>query len=197
MDFGKMMQVWQNALTKPNETFAAEAKNDKVGLMDGVIGYGIAAAIMSVVNSVIQMAISLITYGFSITTIIGGIFAIPISFVVSIIGLLIGAGIMHIIASILGGKGTYGKLVYLYSLFAAPLMIVGIASIVPCLGSIIMLAVGLYSLYLLTLAIKANYALDTMKAVIVWLIPLIVLTIIMVVAIALFAGAAVLGGLLG
>jgi hypothetical protein len=101
---------------------------------------------------------------------------------------LIGTFILHLIATMLGGQGEYSTLAYLFSIFQAPLTIVGsILAIIPFLGGCVSFLIFIYSYVEGYFAVKANYGLSSGRALAVILIPLALL-IILGICLAIVAG---------
>lgn len=191
MDFGSMIGTWQKALTEPEKTFAAESKKDKVTWMAGLTNFGIAYAVTALATGAYTMvstpkALGMVA-GVSLAT-------IPITFVIGLIVSVAMAFLFNIMAGLLGGKGKPEKTYYVWSLFGAPLGILGLVSLIPCVGWLVGLLLAIYQLYLLTLCMKALYGFDTLKAVATWIVPYGVLVVIVFVAAALFA-ASVMGAM--
>ncbi len=187
-----MMTQWQKALTAPEPTFAAEAKKDKASWNDGLMNFGIAFAISAVVGGVYGMIAA--PKGMALLAGGASLFMIPVSFVISMVLSVVVVFIYHFLAGALGGKGKVEKTYYMLSMFGAPIAILSLVAYIPCLGSIAALALMIYNAYLLTLCLKAAYGLDTMKAVITWLVPFIAFVIV-IVAIGVLFAASVLGAL--
>ena len=185
MDFGRIPSLWINALIKPKETFKNEKKNAK--LVDGIIHILLAGFIIGLIISILSILFAfLLPFGgfpfsgfegyYVGSVIVSLLFYLIFYPIVVVIGTLILAGIFFIIARIQGGEGSFDTQYYLGAIFYAPIMIISsIISLIPCIGAIISLAIFIYALYLLTLSIKEAHGLDTLKAVITWLVPGIVI----------------------
>jgi hypothetical protein len=100
--------------------------------------------------------------GFGLTTLIC---CAPVVVVLSVLGLMISAGITQLIASALGGTGTYSKLVYAIAAYIAPLTIVstvlGSIPLINCLDYLI----GIYGIVLNVIAVKAVHQFGWGKAI--------------------------------
>ena len=173
----EMIEKWKAALMKPKETFASEKKNANLGASTKnlAIGYLVAGV--------------LFTIGTFITNPVAGVIALiisPITFLIfGLVVAFISIGVLHVIAKLLGGNGQYTQLFYLYSLYSVPIIIL---SGIPFIGIILAIVLGVYGVYLETLAIKEVYGLSTSKAILVWALPgIILLIIIALVAAALIA----------
>jgi len=157
--------LWIPAVIAPEKTLAKASKG-KASLVDAAI----VMALVGLVGGVIG-GLSLGFIGFIAGAIGGAIGAL--------IGSFVWNGAVWIMAKVLGGKGEFPQQYYLYSLFGAP---IGLASavigLVPLVGGIVSGLLSLYMLWPLTVSIKQVHRLDTVKAVLAWLIPGIVLAII-------------------
>jgi len=157
--------LWIPVITKPEKTLAKASKG-KASLVDAAIVMALAGLVSGAIGGLFFGIIGLIAGAVS-----GAIGAL--------IGSFIWNGAVWIMAKALGGKGEFPKQYYLYSLFGAP---IGIASavigIIPMIGGIISGLLSLYMLWPLTLSIKQVHKLDTVKAVLAWLVPGIILAII-------------------
>lgn len=91
----------------------------------------------------------------------------PVSF-------LIGEGIYFIIARALGGTGKYKDQAHLSSFVQAALLSAVVLQFVPCVGALILLAASLYSIYLKYRIIKGIHGLDTVKSIMVIVLPIII-----------------------
>lgn len=183
MDFN----FWIEVFTKPKETFERENKNSNFG--KGVNNYAIALAFSGFIGALaILLFPSVFTqetsklYGFDYGALNLVVFPI-ISVIAGLIYSGIGNGILHIIALLLGGKGTFKQFYYLFSLYMTPIVVIEsvfsvIGRLVPALGAVlffVILIMAVYSLYLLTLSLKEVHGFSTLRAVLVWLIPVILL----------------------
>ena len=194
-----MINTWVNTITKPKETFAAEKGNASMG--KAAVNYIIAGVISGVI-AFLATLIGLSQTGSATTTAIGaglGALGIIVSPIVTLIGAFIGVGIIWIFAKILGGKGTYTQLFFLVSLFAIPMAVIGLVIVIPAVGSILGLLVGLYTLYLWVMAVQSSQELSTGRAVAAVLIPIILIGIIIAIlaVIGLMALGTAMGGLPG
>ena len=108
--------------------------------------------------------------------------------IIAIIGSFIGVGILHILAKLFGGKGTFTEL---YKVMGLAYLIQWI-SVIPLIGPILSGILGLWVIVVNVVALKTVYKLSTGKAIVVILIPLIIIVII-----ALVVGAEVIAALVG
>ncbi len=159
---GRFM-LWLEAVRAPKETFSKESR--KADFKEGSINILLGGLIAGLIGGIYTGSI--------ITGAIGGAIG-------GFIGWIIAGGIYYIFAKLLGGKGDFITQLYLISLYT-PLLVI-IASVftpVPFIG----LLVGIYGLYLLTLALKETHSYNTIKAVLSWLIPVLIIIVILIVLI--------------
>jgi hypothetical protein len=125
--------------------------------------------------------------GLSVVLIVGILILIPVMMVV---GSLITTGLGYILCRILGGTGTYANQFYHFAVVGGGLAVVNsIVGLVPCIGSLITLALSLYYIYPTFLIYRSVHKLSNTRAGFVALFPLILAIILLVVAVVLFASA--------
>ncbi len=192
-DINAAVNKWMAILTKPSEA-AFEAEKPNVNLTNMIIWLAIAGAISGFFGGLW----GLIFRSGSVAGLITGLIA---GAIVAVIGFFIGQAILFLVARVLGGTGDFNTQAYLQSIYFVPIYIVDGVLSIPFLGSLVALVLGLYSLYLTTLALKVTHRYDTTKAVLTWLIPAIVVGVILACIAVFFAslfaalmGGAILGG---
>ncbi|MFH1199451.1 MAG: Yip1 family protein, partial [Candidatus Micrarchaeota archaeon] len=182
-------EKWVAVLTKPKETFAAEKANAslKEGAIHLAIGYGIYGLITGILMA---FAPSLFPGIPGMAAGVTAIITTPISYTLfGVAATAILTVFMMAIAKLLSGPGGFAQMYYLGALYIAPMAILQVLTFVPTVGSLVMLLIGIYMLYLKTLMIKEVHGFSTGKAVAVWLIPSAIL-LIAVLAIILLRSAA-------
>jgi len=217
---GGWFQTWLNVLTRPGEpVFEAERQRPEATLSTALIWMAIAAVVSgiaalvsgfmfrnsiraaggwqgilgqiglpdeimsqidtSVTNAVVQTQ----STGAIIT---GAFWAI----LWTLGGFLIGVGILHLIARVLGGTGVYGRYAYLIAAYGAPLSIVStIIGFLPAVGTCISLLLSIYGIILTYFATKVEHGLTQGKAIVAVLIPLAVIILLVLCVTIVFAGA--------
>jgi len=159
--------LWVPALMKPKETFSKANKGKAVSLGDAAIVVGAAGLISGLIGALTNSKVGLVE------GVIGGAIG-------GIIGSMVFAGLVWGMAKVLGGKGEYGRQYYLYSLFGAPVTVINsVLGLVPFIGGLLSGLLSLYMLYPLTVSIKEVHKLDTVKAVLAWLVPVIIIAVIL------------------
>ena len=188
----KYFEIWKAALLTPAKTFKAQSR--KADLTEGAKHVGLAGLIAGIIaglgvlllGTAIDAAAGL---GASVG-VAGFITSVIVTPIMMIISWLIGSGIYYIFAMILGGRGNFTTQSYLIALYTAPIAIItAVLGLIPLVG-ILNLLVFIYSLYLLTLALKETHRFTTIKAALTWIIPLVLIIIAV-----FLLGAAFLAGL--
>ena len=96
---------------------------------------------------------------------------------------LIGVGIYHLIAKLLGGQGEFGRYAYLNAAYAAPLGIVAsLLSLVP-FASCLTIFISIYQIVLAYFATKVEHRLTSGRALLTVLLPVIVVVGLMACAV--------------
>ena len=193
MDLQSILQTWINVLTKPGEeVFAAEREKSSATLSTALL-WIIAASVITALLGALQATIySSPMGGFGqIVDLLpaelqnelgtaeeaGASGGAAFNFALIIFGpifFLIGVGVYHLIATVLGGRGQYGRYAYLSATYSAPLMIVGsVLGFIPVLGGCLSLILGIYQFVLTYYAVKVEYRLSQGRAIVVVVIPVL------------------------
>ncbi len=159
--------VWLKAVTKPNEQTFIEITNSPdatvktaftwmalTGLIYGLI-VGIVSGASTVMEGVFSSDVMVFTLGFICLVSIAGAFIVPL-------WLAIAAGLSQWVAKLLGGTGTFEKLIYGYSAAMVPLLLVslviGLFSLIPFVGLCISSlghVIVFYGIFLRAVVVKA------------------------------------------
>jgi hypothetical protein len=75
-------------------------------------------------------------------------------------------------------------------------MVTAVLNIIPFLGPLFGFVIGIYELYLLTLALTVTHQYSTTKAVVTWLIPALV-AFVLALCVGLIVGAAMFNAIMG
>ena len=193
MDIQSIFQTWINVLTKPGEAvFAAEREKTSATLSTALL-WIIAASVITALLGALQSSIYSSTMGgfgqivdmlpselqneFGTVAEAGASGGAAFNFAFIILGpifFLFGVVIYHLIATVLGGRGQYGRYAYLTATYSAPLMIVGsVLGFIPVLGGCLSLILGIYQFVLTYYAVKVEYGLSQGRAIVVVVIPLL------------------------
>ncbi len=109
---------------------------------------------------------------------VGILMEVLMSIVWAIVGFIVGYSIYHFLAKIFGGKASGGQFFAVMANFMVVYWAVTILGIIPYLGALISVLVGLWSLVVLVFVLMNVHQLETWKAVVVMLIPIVVLVLI-------------------
>ena len=211
MDFKGIFQIWLKVLTSPGEeVFVAERESASATLRTALV-WMVLASIVAALLGLLQtlMFASAVSGLGQVTSVLpaelqetfgamaeagesGGPFA-SLAYIIAVpIGFLIWVGVYHLIATILGGRGQYGRYAYLLASFGAPLTIVNsLLALVPLLGSCLGVILVVYQFVLAYHATKVEYGLSQGKAIVAVLLPVIALALLFLCVIAV-AGAALM-----
>ncbi len=193
MDLQSILQTWINVLTKPGEeVFAAEREKSSATLSTALL-WIIAASVITALLGALQATIYSSPMGgfgqimdllpadlqneLGTAEEAGASGGAAFNFALIIFGpifFLIGVGVYHLIATVLGGRGQYGRYAYLSATYSAPLMIVGsVLGFIPVLGGCLSLILGIYQFVLTYYAVKVEYGLSQGRAIVVVVIPVV------------------------
>jgi hypothetical protein len=106
--------------------------------------------------------------------------------VAALVGLFIGVGVMHLLATLFGGQGDFMGLFKICGFGR----IIGWAGVVPVLGGL----VQLWMLPIVFIGLQEHYKLDSTKAIVVMVIPLILFGILGAILGGALIGALIMGG---
>ncbi len=190
-------ETWLRLTTQPSlATFEQEKVRTSIerGIISMVIAgliAGVAAAIQGIVlYSIFRSIYAQGPFGGMVSGGVGSLANIITQPISAVIGLFIGSGILWLIAYVLQARGDYMTQTYLIAMYESPLYAASaVVGIIPCIGTLISFVIGLYSLYPLTLALRATHNIPTGKAVLIWAIPLAIV-VVFGLCIAIVAGAA-------
>jgi len=195
------LPVWSKVFTKPGEkTFLEIIEHPEAKAKAAYIWVFIAGTLSGLINSATQFVVALAglqqtmpefrelpgsTGLLGATGLVGAICGAPIAGLFSVIGFVIGVGIVHATARFFGGQGSFDKLAYAFGTITAPLSLIS-ALMVP-LNAIpfvafctlpVLLGLGLYGLFLQVTAIKAVHRCGWGEAAAALLLPGILLALL-------------------
>lgn len=117
-----------------------------------------------------------------IAGVLSGLAAFPVGIIlVPVVTLVFAAvivGIVHLIAKLLGGQGGFGPLFQVYGHGNGLLGWTGVLGIIPFLGQLIALAVLIWGIVVMIVAVREVHRTTTGKAVAAVLIPIVVLIVV-------------------
>lgn len=201
-------QVWTKVFTKPNEQTFIEITNSPdatsktayiwVFIAGTILGIfqTIAGAIYAAMGVPQQIPIPGFEQytpqsapagdvGSVLGSLVGGICASPIAGILSILFFAIGVAIVHWIAKLFGGVGSYEKLAYAFGAISLPLTLVtsvlSLLGAIPFVGictSVVFIGLSVFAIYLQMAAVKAVNRFGWGQAIGSMLIPLFVILFI-------------------
>lgn len=203
MNIGAIIQTWISVLTQPGEEIFEQQRSDpQANVTTAVIwifAAGVIGAVLSFLGTLLSFQstadLSDLIYSLDLppevagqmeTLLQRGVFtglaggAGLLGIVLTPVFFLIGVGILHLIATMLGGQGQFGTYAYLTATFRAPLTIAqSLLGFVPVLGACLAGILSVYALVLAYFATKVNYSLSGGRALVVVLVPVILLFLLM------------------
>lgn len=184
-------QKWINVTTKPGvASFAQELPTANWSdIWISLIGLGILSAITGAIASLYTVQNITIPQGNGTTTTVHipgrvswfTIIWVPLAF-------FIGVAILFLVAKIFGGTGTFLQQSYAMALFYVPIQAVtALLGLLPVLGGIASIALGIYEIVLAVFAIAASQRLTVGKSVAVVLLPAAIVLFFTCAALVVFA----------
>lgn len=209
MNFGSMFQTWMKVLTSPGaDVFLAEREKPAATLTTGLV-WIILAALVTALLGLLQTQLNASSLG-GLAEMVGlmppdlrGYMEMIVnndslisnaslfSIIITPLFFIIGVGFLHLVASVLGGRGQFGRYAYLNATYAAPLaMISALLGFVPVVGGCLGGILTIYGWVLTYFATKVEYGLSDGRAIVVVLAPILAVFVLVlcvaVLAIALF-----------
>lgn len=209
MNFGSMFQTWMKVLTSPGaDVFLAEREKPSATLTTGLV-WIILAALVTALLGLLQTQLNASSLD-GLAEMVGlmppelrGYMEMILnndslisnaslsSIIITPLFFIIGVGFLHLVASVLGGRGQFGRYAYLNATYAAPLaMISALLGFVPVVGGCLGGILTIYGWVLTYFATKVEYGLSDGRAIVVVLAPILAVFVLVlcvaVLAIALF-----------
>ncbi|MCX6774154.1 MAG: Yip1 family protein [Candidatus Micrarchaeota archaeon] len=180
--------IYAKIITEPSKTIASEAKKTGfgIGLKDILVGITpiLALSLAMLVFAFVAIAVVLtwigkreilVAYAVPALGIVVACFIAYILFI--IISWIINTLIIHIMAKLLGGKGSFGKMLGILGtlggangLFMIPIFFI---SLIPIIGQVAMIA-SIYAIYLQYKAIRAVHGISRNRAIAAVMVPIII-----------------------
>jgi hypothetical protein len=183
----------RSIIESPSEFYEGEDRRDG-------FGYPIKFAAFSFLVSGVFSALRIAVYGPSTTSSLSMPVAAGVTLVSSIvgglIGLAIGAGLIHILVALLGGENGYSETLASLA-YASALSAVGsVLSLIPVIGSLAGVLLGLYGIYVQAKGLEIFQELSFGRSLVAILLPGVILLIIVIGLMATaFASMAALSGM--
>jgi hypothetical protein len=170
------LNVMVNVITKPKPTLKKELPKAAFKKAFGLLGI-----YMAIIGFFLGLIVSVFSFAFAaaVPDIVpflpilsfAWVWAPIFMVVIGWLGAIINNAIFYLFASLLGGKGTYEQQFYLMVIYSVPL---GILSLLLAWVPFANLIIGIYAMYLITQVMKTAHKLTTGRAILVWLLPVLV-----------------------
>lgn len=156
-------EAWTRAISDPSDRTYEAIITDPQATAGRAFGWVAAAAAVAAVINAFGLTLFSSNAGGSIVTAL--LCAVPVSAVAAVIGLAIGGVIVNIIAKAMDGRGTFDELINGFAAVQSPMAIIGAAiNLIPALGWILSIPLGLYSIYLILKVTTVVHEIGWMKA---------------------------------
>lgn len=184
---------WLGVFTNPHETMKKEMKGS---LGDGVKDLLVSSIPYAILSGIVTLVNELIFGGNILSGILSFIMSVVLLPIVVLVAMLLGTGVVWVIAKVLGGKGTYTSQFYLSALVASGGLVIStvlvIPTAIPLIGlifAIVSFVIGLYQIYLYMKLVRMTHSVSRVVAAISVLLPLAVVAIILFVLFAAMVAA--------
>lgn len=186
-------QAWKKALTKPSlATFEELIRDPHASAKRAYCWMFFSSLILGGITSLITLGLYFLSFpeSIKISQLIDDFISNGLIFAgISVLYLIVNAGVLHFIAHALRGTGSFSKLVYALAVYRSPFyLIVGMGKLLfglnPCLVNLIVQPSAIYCIILDILATRVVYQFDLGKAVLTNAIiyfPLVISIIILVI----------------
>ncbi len=178
---GNIWQKWVNVTTKPGvASFAKELPTANwADIWISLIGLGILSAITGAIAALYTTQTFTVPQANGTTTVHVPASAGVFSIIGVPLGFFIGVAILFVVAKIFGGTGTFLQQSYAQMLYYVPIQgVVAILGLVPFLGGLAAIVLGIYEIVLSVFAIAASQRLTIGKSVAVVIIPALVVLLL-------------------
>ncbi|MDH5507648.1 MAG: YIP1 family protein [Anaerolineae bacterium] len=191
-DFSGWPKIWLKAITSPSEATFEEIAESPSATMGNAFVWVVLTAIIATVFSVMSSLLNEYVYGVTQGGGMGIGLVACITPIASIIGILVFTGLSNGVAKMMGGTGTFDKLLFTTAAYSLPIaLLTGAASLIPVVDIIGACLLGIYSLVLMVIAVKAVHQFEWGQAVAAGIAPTILL--ICIAAICVMGSVALLG----
>lgn len=175
----EFFKKWIDVLASPKKILKKESKSKK--LNEALIHLIVAGLIAGAISGLLPVTETEALRG----ALGGGMFFVTMLIITPLFFILfwaVSSAVLYVFARALAGKGMLVPQSHLIALINAPFGVLNaLVDVVPTLGGVLSLLVSLWSLWVLTLGLKEVHKYSTSRAVLTWLIPLVLLVLIIVV----------------
>ncbi len=173
-----ILKKWIDVLATPKAALKKEGKSKK--LNEALLHIAVAGVIVGIISGLFPNAdLMEAKTAFGETMFLVWMIVITPIFFILFWG--VSAVVLYVFAKFLNGKGTLVPHAHIIALVNAPFGVLNnLAEAVPTIGGVLSVVVTVYSLYVLTLAMKEVHKYSTSRAVFTWLVPLVLLVLVIV-----------------
>jgi hypothetical protein len=182
------LDTFESVLTGPTDYFRSEERRDG-------FGYSLKFAIVSLVIAAVFNAAragfvgptqlsQVLPLGSSALIALGVLVVSPI---IGVLGLLISSALVHIFVALFGGEAGYSETLSAFEYATAISPLTALMSLVPVLGGLVNLVLGIYGIYIQVKALENFQGLSTWKALGAVILPGVILIGLVVAAAVVFA----------
>jgi hypothetical protein len=184
-------QKWINVTTRPGvASFAQELPTANWSdIWISLIGLGILSAITGAIAALYTAQSFSIPQANGTTTVVHIPTGVSWFTIIGVpLGFFIGVAILFLVAKIFGGTGTFLQQSYAMALYYVPIQgVTALLGLLPILGGLASIALGIYEIVLSVFAIAASQRLSTGRSVAVVLLPAAIVLVFTCAAIVAFA----------
>lgn len=192
------LQIWYLALVRPSEeAYHAIYRDPGATVARGLMWVGLAGLASSSIALLAQSGQWMRTISrFADQLDVGSLAAgsalvllclIPIMTIMTVVGLLVYAAILHFVGSAFGGEGRFPDMLYMLSVITAPVTLLNsLLGAIPIVGACLALPFAAYSIYLNALAVKSIHRFSWVKTIVTLLVPVILSTLLFLIVFAAF-----------
>jgi hypothetical protein len=178
LSLSELFQRWQVVImgrsvpTFDEQKPAASWPNIWLGLAIYAVIRGIFGAINTAIYPTVRIGTTVVSAGSPVSSFFGSVIG-------AFIGFFVAAGILYLLAKMFNGTGTFMTYAFLLSLIWVPLGSIGaVVGLIPVIGAILSLLIGIFEIYLAILATASAHRLPMDRATWVVLIPVIVAVVL-------------------
>lgn len=180
-------------IESPSGFFEGEDRRDG-------FGYPLKFAAFSFLVSGVLSALRIVVYGTSMESSLSMPVAAGVTLVSSvvggIIGMVIGAGLIHIFVALLGGENGYSDTLAVMGYTSAISAVASVLNLVPLIGPLVSLLLAFYSIYVQAKGLEIFQELSFGRSLVAILLPVVIITVVVVLLmVTVFASMLALSGM--
>jgi hypothetical protein len=170
--------VWITAVTQPNvDSYnalrfdpSATVTRASLWLVGAGVAYGLLVAILGILNPDLFVELNAMQQTGELSNpmpiiVVSLLCAIPLLGLLNLLSAMISVGLAHTVATLMGGRGKFSDLLYLYAAFSVPMQVAGFGlGLIPVVGACLGLPLAFYNIYLYIIALRSVYDIDGLRA---------------------------------